>query len=43
MPEERSAALDENGANVNRCVPEVVKAVDGIIGPLNPRNDTLPY
>ena len=43
MPEERSAALDEHVRQCSAMVRQVVKAVDGIIWAINPRNDTLPY
>jgi signal transduction histidine kinase/ligand-binding sensor domain-containing protein len=42
-PQEKSAALDEHVQHCAAMVRQVVKAVDGIIWAINPRNDTLPY
>lgn len=43
MPQEKSTGLDEHVRHCATMVRQVVKAVDGIIWAINPRNDTLPY
>jgi signal transduction histidine kinase/ligand-binding sensor domain-containing protein len=42
-PQEKTAALDQHVQHCASMVRQVVKAVDGIIWAINPRNDTLPY
>jgi signal transduction histidine kinase len=43
MPQEKSTPLDDHVRECSTMVRQVVKAVDGIIWAINPRNDTLPY
>ncbi len=43
MPQEKPSGLDEHVRQCSAMVRQVVKAVDGIIWAINPRNDTLPY